>query len=83
MSNVDDIRKALQDFLAPELAAIRENLTAQDKVAEARYQSAQSQYAAMQTHMELILKTVQLAFDAIKSLDAKVDTLIHEKAGTR
>ena len=79
MSNVDDFRKLLQDFLAPELAAIKKQIDDQDKVSDARYQSAQSQYAAMMTNMELIKQQNKLYFDALM---AKIATLEEKKEGT-
>ena len=54
MSAVEDFRKVLQDFLAPELATIREKIDGIEKVADARFQAAQTQYAAIMTNLELI-----------------------------
>jgi hypothetical protein len=54
MSAVDDIRKVLQDILAPEMAALKERITAVDKIAAARWEAEQAQYATMMTNMELI-----------------------------
>jgi hypothetical protein len=76
LSNIDDIRKVLQDFLAPELSATRESLEAIHKISDARYQSAQSQYAALQTHMELIKQQMQNNHDAVM---AKLTMLEKEK----
>ena len=54
MSLIDDIRKLLQDFLAPELNAIKAGVEGVSKVADARWAAEQSQYATLTTHMELI-----------------------------
>jgi hypothetical protein len=80
LSNIDDVRKLLQDFLAPELAAIKEKIEGEGKVSDARYQSAQSQYAALQTNMELIKQQMKLNHDALM---AKLETMEREKAGSR
>jgi hypothetical protein len=69
MSAVDDFRKLLQDFIAPELTAIKEKIDGEGKVSDARYQSAQSQYAALQTNMELIKQQVKL-------VDTKLDHIL-------
>lgn len=80
MSNVEDIRKVLQDFLAPEMATIKESLSAVHQIADARYQSAQSQYAALQTNMELIKQQMKNNHNAVMT---KLDALEREKAGAR
>jgi hypothetical protein len=54
MSVVDDVRKLLQDFIAPELSAIKESIGAYGQIADARWQAEQAQYATLQTNMELI-----------------------------
>jgi hypothetical protein len=70
MSTIDDVRKLLQDFIAPELAAIKEKIDGEGKVSDARYQAAQSQYAALQTNMELIKQHVKI-------VDTKLDTILN------
>ena len=76
MSVIDDIRKVLQDFIAPELSAIKEKLDGQDKVADARYQSAQSQYSAMQTNMELINRQIQDTRSSVRLIVAQLDAVL-------
>jgi hypothetical protein len=82
LSVIDDIRKVLQDFLAPELTAIKASLDGIAKVGEARFGAEQAQYAALQTNMELIKQQMKNNHDALMlKLDAI--TREHEKAGTR
>jgi len=60
MSAVADIRKVLQDFLAPELRAVTarldaidSRLTAQEKVAEARHSEILARIEGLKTSFEL------------------------------
>jgi hypothetical protein len=88
LSTVDDLRKLLQDFLTPEVSAIKESLKNIDKVSDARFQAAQSQFATTQTHMELIVQMQTRTNDAVRAVDVKLDTvltrldaLVRERAG--
>jgi hypothetical protein len=76
MSNIDDIRKVLQDFLAPELASLKEKIEAIHKISDARFEAQQSQYAAVQTNMEVIKQLVKNSNDVISG---KLDALMKEK----
>ena len=67
MSTIDDIRKAMQDFLAPELRAVSarldaidsrlkaqdNRLDAQDKVAEARHNEILARIEGLKSSFEL------------------------------
>jgi FtsZ-binding cell division protein ZapB len=53
MSTTDDVRKALQDVLAPEMTSIKEILDGADRVAGARWEASQSQYNTLLTSLEL------------------------------
>lgn len=84
MSVIDDIRKLLQDLIAPELTALKEQIEAAALISDARYQSAQSQYAALQTHMELISQKVdnvqlQMTNNHSAIMD-KLNALVRERA---
>jgi hypothetical protein len=73
VSLIEDIRKLFQDFLAPELTAIKAGIEGVSKVADARWAAEQSQYATLTTHMELIRAE-------IKNVSVKLDELMKEKA---
>ena len=77
MSTVDDVRKVLQDFLAPELASLKESQVAIHQIAEARWQAQQMQYSALQTNMELIKQMMKANHD---ELMLKLDALTREHA---
>ena len=77
MSAIEDIRKLLQDFLAPELGAIREKITNIEKLETARFEATQAMYATLNTHMELVKQTMALQHDAVMT---KLNALTREKA---
>jgi chorismate mutase len=71
MSVVEDVRKVLQDFLAPELRALTVRMDAADKIAEARYQEIKTNAEAR--HQEIMTR-----LDGLKSsleLDKRVERL--------
>lgn len=76
MSTIEDVRKLFQDFLAPELAAIKANMEAISRVADARWGAQQSQYSTMMTHMELIRAEVKNNHTIVMN---KLDELAKEK----
>jgi hypothetical protein len=76
MSTIEDVRKLFQDFLAPELAAIKANMEAISQVADARWAAQQSQYSTMMTHMELIRAEVKNNHTIVMN---KLDELAKEK----
>jgi predicted glycoside hydrolase/deacetylase ChbG (UPF0249 family) len=80
MSAVDDIRKLFQDFLAPELTAIKISVENAAKIADARWAAEQTQYATLMTHMELIRAEIKNNNDYMTN---KLNELTKEKAGTR
>jgi hypothetical protein len=70
MKTLDEICEQLQDFIAPDLAAIKEKIDGESKVSDARYQAAQSQYEALQTNLDLIKQHVKI-------VDTKLDTILN------
>jgi ABC-type phosphate transport system auxiliary subunit len=76
VSTIDDVRKALQDFLAPEVAALKAQIEGFARVEDARFAAAQTQYAAMMTNMELIKQQMKNNHDALMT---KLDALMHER----
>ena len=68
MSTIDEVRKLLQDFIAPELSSIKVRLEAMEKIANARWEAQQSQYATLQTNMELIKAQMKNNHDAVMNL---------------
>jgi hypothetical protein len=78
MSVIDDFRKVLQDFLAPELRAVNARLDAIEKVSEARHSEVLARFASEKTaadarHNELLarLDGLQRFFE----LDKRVEKL--------
>jgi len=64
MSVVEDMRKVLQDFLAPELRALTAGMDAADKIAEARYQeikaNAEARHQEVMTRLEGLKSSLEL-----------------------
>jgi chorismate mutase len=64
MSVVEDVRKVLQDFLAPELRALTARMDAADKIAEARYQevkaNAEARHQEIMTRLEGLKSSLEL-----------------------
>ena len=60
MSVVDDFRKVLQDFLAPELRAISARLDAIEKVAEARHSELLTRIATVMALLESLKSSFEL-----------------------
>lgn len=68
MSAVDDVRKLFQDFLAPELEAIKVSVENAAKVADARWAAEQTQYSTLMTHMELIRAEIKNVANRLNEL---------------
>ena len=89
MSVIEDMRKVLQDFLAPELRALTARMDAADKIAEARYQeikaNAEARHQEVKANSEALRQEVvafrqevMLRFDNLKNsleLDKRVEKL--------
>ena len=59
MSVIDDVRQALQDFLAPELRAITATIDALEKVMNARFDLVDQKFASVDVKFESIHKEIQ------------------------
>jgi uncharacterized protein YqfA (UPF0365 family) len=89
MSVVEDVRKVLQDFLAPELRALTARMDAADKIADARYQeikaNAEARHQEVKANAEALRQEVMsfrqevmVRFDSLKDsleLDKRVEKL--------
>lgn len=78
MSMVEDVRKVLQDFLAPELRAVHVRLDAIEENMDTRFDAVRSRFSALEEvatarHNEILAK-----IDGLKSsldLDKRVERL--------
>ena len=66
MSAVEDVRKAIQDFLAPELRTISARLDAIGKVMEVRFESMDVKFASVDVKLDSLGKQIQ-------TVDEKLD----------
>lgn len=82
MSVIDDLRKLLQDFVAPELASIRGGIEALGKISDARFAAEQMQYATLLTHLEIVKEQSKDTRDSIRELSRKIDSLIEDRQAT-
>lgn len=71
MSVVEDVRQALQDFLAPELRAITARIDALEKVMSARFDLVDQKFASVDVKFE----AVNAKFD---SVDVKFESIHKE-----
>lgn len=63
MSVIEDVRKALQDFLAPELRAVNARLDAIDS----RFQAVNDRFDAIDARLSAMQQVVEARFDQILS----------------
>lgn len=78
MSVIEDVRKVLQDFLAPELRAVHSRLDAIEENMDTRFDAIKSRFSALEEvaaarHNEILAK-----MDGLKSsleLDKRVERL--------
>lgn len=74
MSVVDEVRTAIQDFLAPELRTISARLDAIEKVTEARFDSADTKLDALRTEIQDV--------KAMLDFDRRLTKLESQRAAT-
>lgn len=66
MSAVEDVRKAIQDFLAPELRTITARLDAIEKIMQVRFESMDVKFASVDVKLASLSKQIQ-------GIDEKLD----------
>lgn len=75
MSVIEDVRQALQDFLAPELRAITARIDALEKVMIARFDLVDQKFASVDQKFA----SVDVKFDSkFDSVDVKFDSIHKE-----
>ncbi len=66
LSAVEDVRKAIQDFLAPELRTITARLDAIEKIMQVRFESMDVKFASVDVKLASLSKQIQ-------GIDEKLD----------
>jgi hypothetical protein len=82
MSTVEDFRKVLQDFLAPELRTINARLEALEKVMIAKFESVDTKFEAMDTKLDSLHKEIQGINDKLE-LDRRLTKLESRQTATQ
>ncbi len=59
MSTVEDVRKVLQDFLAPELRTITSRLDALDRVMTVKFEAVDVKFAAMDVKLDSLSRQIE------------------------
>src|ERR1017187_2283850 len=74
MSAVEDVRKAIQDFLAPELRTISARLDAIEKVMDVRFEGMDVKFASVEVKLDSLSKQIQ-AVDNKLDIDRRLTKL--------
>jgi hypothetical protein len=59
MSAVEEVRKAIQDFLAPELRTISARLDAIEKIMDVRFEGMDVKFASVEVKLDSLSKQIQ------------------------
>lgn len=76
MSVVEDVRQAIQDFLAPELRAIAARLDAIEKVMEARFKEVDSRFKEVDSRFNEVSVRLQSLQETVDRNDSSHKELI-------
>lgn len=74
MSAVEDVRKAIQDFLAPELRTISARLDAIEKIMDVRFEGNGRKVASVEVKLDSLSKQIQ-AVDNKLDIDRRLTKL--------
>lgn len=74
MSAVEDVRKAIQDFLAPELRTISARLDAIGQIVDVRFDAMDVKFASVEVKLESLSKQIQ-AVDNKLDIDRRLTKL--------
>ncbi len=82
MSVIEDVRKDLQDFLAPELRAVHGRLDALEENMDTRFDAVKSRFSALEEVAAARHNEILARMDGLKSsleLDKRVERLENRK----
>jgi hypothetical protein len=82
MSTVDDVRKEIQDFLAPELRTISARLDSIEKVMEVKFESMDVKFEAVEVKLDSLSKQIQ-AVDNALDIERRLTKLEGRQAATQ
>jgi hypothetical protein len=75
MGAVEETRKMVQDFLAPELREIKARLEALEATTKLRFDAVQVQFASLEETMKARFDAVQVQFASLEgTMNARFDT---------